>query len=93
MLKRLLLASVLLVSAIPANAQTAEGEGAPEGARFQPWQRSWQCNDIRVTETAKAPGIVIYDLGGTIWGGSQFTLDLTQGTLYFNGRQCLPLRL
>jgi hypothetical protein len=51
----------------------------------------WQCNDIRVTETVNQPGIVHYDLGGTIWGGSQFVLNLTNGALFFNGRPCLPL--
>jgi hypothetical protein len=59
---------------------------------FKPWQRVWQCNDIRVTETVNQPGIVNYDLGGTIWGGSQFALDIQRGNLYFNGRPCLPLR-
>jgi hypothetical protein len=49
-------------------------------------------NDIRVTETVNQPGIVNYDLGGTIWGGSQFALDIERGILYFNGRLCLPLR-
>ena len=49
-------------------------------------------NDIRVTETVNQPGIVNYDLGGTIWGGSQFALDIERGILYFNGRPCLPRR-
>src|SRR4051794_3526772 len=48
---------------------------AAKPAAFRPSQRIWQCNDIRVTETATQPGIINYDLGGTIWGGSQFTLD------------------
>jgi hypothetical protein len=34
-----------------------------------------------VTETVNQPGIVHYDLGGTIWGGSQFVLNLTNGAL------------
>ena len=61
-------------------------------ARFQPWQRIWQCNDIRVTETVNQPGTVNYDLGGTIWGGSQFTLNFERGDLYFNGRPCYRWR-
>jgi hypothetical protein len=61
-------------------------------AAFRPSQRMWQCNDIRVTETINQPWVVNYDLGGTIWGGSQFTLMLESGALYFNGRPCVPLR-
>jgi hypothetical protein len=62
-------------------------------ARFvPPLPRVWQCNDIRVTETVLQPGIVNYDLGGTIWGGSQFTLNINQGNLYFNGRPCYRYR-
>jgi hypothetical protein len=62
-------------------------------ARFvPPLPRIWQCNDIRVTETVLQPGVVNYDLGGTIWGGSQFTLNIQQGDLYFNGRPCYRWR-
>lgn len=64
----------------------------PARLSFKPWQRIWQCNDIRVTETVNQPGIVNYDLGGTIWGGSNFTLNFQRGELYFNGRPCLQLR-
>ena len=65
----------------------------PAPARWrQPPPRIWQCNDIRVTETVLQPGIVHYDLAGTIWGGSQFTLNITNGDMFFNGRQCLMLR-
>jgi hypothetical protein len=71
-------------------------QSAPAPARFQPWQRVWQCNDIRVTATGPQPGVTVYDLGGTIWGGSQFTLVPGKGflelDLYFNGRPCVPLR-
>jgi hypothetical protein len=87
-----ILVFALCLATFATHAVADEGEGAPAGARFKPWQRIWQCNDIRVTETVNQPGIVNYDLGGTIWGGSQFTLNLTQDTLYFNGRQCQPLR-
>ena len=61
--------------------------------RWQPPPpRIWQCNDIRVTETVLQPGIVHYDLGGTIWGGSQFTLNINNGDMFFNGRPCIILR-
>jgi hypothetical protein len=60
-------------------------------ATFHPWQEIWQCNDIRVTVTMRDPNVIEYDLGGTIWGGSQFAKPLN-GPLYFNGRPCLPLR-
>jgi hypothetical protein len=63
----------------------------PKPAAFKPGLRIWQCNDIRVTERINQPGIVNYDLGGTIWGGSQFTLDLNRSVLYFNGKPCQKL--
>jgi hypothetical protein len=63
----------------------------PKPAAFRPRQEAWQCNDIRVTVTSRAPGMIEYDLGGTIWGGSRFSKELL-GLLYFNGRPCLPLR-
>jgi hypothetical protein len=48
-------------------ARADEGDdGPPKLAAFRPWQRIWQCNDIRVTETVNQPGVVNYDLGGTI---------------------------
>jgi len=54
------------------NAAIAD-ESDPPPPRFQPWQEIWQCNDIRVTVTARDPFSIEYDLGGTIWGGSRFT--------------------
>jgi hypothetical protein len=62
----------------------------PPPPHFRPWQQVWQCNDIRVTVTARDPFSIEYDLGGTIWGGSHFTV--IKGALYFNERPCLPLR-
>jgi hypothetical protein len=50
----------------------------------------WQCNDVRVTITGRAPLSVEYDIGGMIWGGSRFTV--VKGDLFFNGRPCLPLQ-
>ena len=47
----------------------------------------WQCDDIGVTITARDPFSIEYDLGGTIWGGSRFTV--IKGELFFNGRPCL----
>ena len=70
------------------NAAIAD-ESDPPPPRFQPWQEIWQCNDIRVTVTARDPFSIEYDLGGTIWGGSRFTR--IRGGLLFNGRPCVPL--
>jgi len=64
----------------------------PTASSWRPWQRVWQCNDIRVTETSIRSGVINYDLAGTIWGGSQFTYDLNHEKIYFNGRACLPVR-
>src|SRR5262249_46487777 len=48
---------------------------APSIARLRVFrQQVWQCNDIRVTVTARDPFSIEYDLGGTIWGGSRFTV-------------------
>jgi len=63
-----------------------DGDAPP----FRPWQEVWQCNDVRVTVTARDPFSIEYDLGGMIWGGSRFTV--VRGNLFFNGRPCVPLR-
>jgi hypothetical protein len=55
-------------------AYAADESDPPPPPRFRPWQQVWQCNDIRVTITARDPFSVEYDLGGTIWGGSRFTI-------------------
>jgi hypothetical protein len=70
-----------------SDRECAEGLGA-RPVVFKGWQRAWQCSDIRVTETVTQRGIVNYDLAGTIWGGSQFALDIQRGTMWFNGRPC-----
>jgi hypothetical protein len=92
----MILATALLLTVLAARAVAADTDDPPADppvrAAFRPLQRIWQCNDIRVTETLLQPGVVNYDLGGTIWGGSQFTLNIQQGYLYFNGRPCAPLR-
>lgn len=96
----LMLAIALMLTLLAARAVAADDEPEPRPARvrFQPSQRIWQCNDIRVTETITRPWtlgggtIVNYDLGGTIWGGSQFTFAIERGDLWFNGRPCAPLR-
>jgi hypothetical protein len=67
-----------------------ESDAPPPPPHFRLWQQVWQCNDIRVTITARDPFSIEYDLGGTIWGGSHFTV--IKGALYFNERPCLPLR-
>jgi hypothetical protein len=53
------------------------------------WQAIWQCNDIHVTVTSRQPEEIEYDLGGSIWGGSRFTV--VRGNLYFNSRPCYQL--
>lgn len=70
-------------------AAAAEGDEPVKPTPFRPWQQVWQCNDIRVTVTSLKPFEVNYDIGGTIWGGSQFTM--IAGDLYFNGRPCVPI--
>ena len=71
-----------------ADVHQMERDFVAKPTRFQPWQQIWQCNDIRVTVTERQAGVIEYDLGGTIWGGSRFTKPFT-GPLYFNDRQCL----
>jgi len=95
-MKKLFLAgaAALLVLSLPAldcDRALADGQDALRSTTFRPWQRMWQCNDVRVTEIVNQPGIVSYDIGGMIWGGSQFTLNIERGDLYFNGRLCVPL--
>lgn len=92
--------AMVLVGLASARAADDEPEPLPPPARtrFQPWQKAWQCNDIRVTVTGARPDAVTYDLGGTIWGGSQFTFSYAFVAghagewLHFNGRPCVPLR-
>jgi hypothetical protein len=69
----------------------------PKPPPFKPWQMAWQCNDIRVTVTGSQPAVTTFDLGGTIWGGSQFTVVMRMAgyapvpELHMNGRPCVPL--
>lgn len=86
-MKKLLL-TVAVLAMVSSAADTQENDPPPP--RFQPWQQIWQCNDVRVTITARDPFSVEYDLGGMIWGGSRFTV--IRGELFFNERPCLPLR-
>jgi hypothetical protein len=86
-MKKVFLAGIAALSML--TAASAADESEPRPPRFQPWQAIWQCNDIRVTVTARDPFSVEYDLGGTIWGGSRFTV--IKGELFFNGRPRLPL--
>jgi hypothetical protein len=85
-----ILAGVAALSMLNASVAYAADESDPPPPRFRPWRLVWQCNDIRVTVTARDPFSVEYDLGGTIWGGSRFTV--IRGELFFNGRPCLPLQ-
>jgi hypothetical protein len=90
LMKTALLASVAALSVLSTSVAYAADESDPPLPRFRPWQQVWQCNDIRVTITARDPFSVEYDLGGTIWGGGHFTV--IKGALYFNERPCLPLQ-
>ena len=85
-----ILASVAALSMLSASVAYAADESDPSPPRFRPWQLVWQCNDIRVSVTGRDPFSVEYDLGGTIWGGSRFTV--IKDDLFFNGRPCLPLQ-
>ena len=88
-MKKLLLAGIA-ASMVCTIAAHAADDDPPPPPRFRPWQQVWQCNDIRVTVTARDPFSIEYDLGGTIWGGGHFTV--IKGALYFNERPCLPLQ-
>jgi len=90
-MKKLIFAGVAALLVWQPLSLSADGGDAPRSTTFKPWQRMWQCNDVRVTEIVNQPGIVSYDIGGMIWGGSQFTLNIERGDLYFNGRLCVPL--
>jgi hypothetical protein len=65
-MKKLLLASVAALSVLSTPVAYAADESDPPLPRFRPWQQVWQCNDIRVTVTARDPFSVEYDLGGTL---------------------------
>ena len=76
-----------------SDRECAEGLGErpkPATYRFRPRQEIWQCNDIRVTWTEPEPGVINYDIGGTIWGGINFTY--TPRGLFLRGVPCVPLR-
>jgi len=64
----------------------------PRPVRFRPWQEIWQCNDLRVTVTSNAPGIVKYDIAGSIWGGINFTFDGPRHQLYKGAWPCALVR-
>jgi hypothetical protein len=99
-MKKLLLASaacaILAVPWSPKPLYAAEdGQSEPAPARFRPSQQIWQCNDIRITVTNPQPGVVNYDIGGTIWGGINFTAVYSLGPnagLYLRGVPCARLR-
>ena len=89
-MKKLLLTGVAALFLATGAGHAADDDVPPPPPRFRPWQQVWQCNDIRVTITARDPFSIEYDLGGTIWGGGHFTV--IKGALYFNERPCLPLQ-
>src|SRR5262249_59079994 len=69
-------------------AAADEGDEPVKPAPFRPWQQVWQCNDIRVTVTSLKAFEVNYDIGGTSWGGSQFTINACG--LFFITRPLAP---
>jgi len=86
-----------MLSTRPEEDCFAEGDcikEAPKPVRWQPWQQVWQCNDIRMTITSRTQGLIEYDLGGSIWGGSRFAVDFRRdpwGKYWFNGRPCIQI--
>jgi hypothetical protein len=75
-----------------ARAEDIDDAPPPARVRFQPWQEAWQCNDLRVTVTSPAPGIINYDIAGTIWGGINFTFNGPQHQLYKGAWPCVFVR-
>ena len=90
LMKKLLPIGIAALFLATGAGHAADDDVPPPPPRFRPWQQVWQCNDIRVTITARDPFSIEYDLGGTIWGGGHFTV--IKGALYFNERPCLPLQ-
>src|SRR5262245_33520642 len=64
----------------------------PVASSWRPWQEIWQCNDLRVTVTGNAPGMVNYDIAGSVWGGINFTFDGPRHQLYTGQWQCALVR-
>jgi hypothetical protein len=62
-MKKLFLAGAAALPVLSTSVAYAADESDPPLPRFQPWQRIWQCNDIRVTVTARDPFSIEYDLG------------------------------
>ena len=81
---KLLLTGIAAVSVLSASAAYAADESDPPLPASGPGSRSGSAMTFR------DPFSIEYDLGGTIWGGSRFTV--IKGELYFNARPCLPLR-
>jgi hypothetical protein len=79
----------------PPEELPKQPEPKPQRVRFRPTQQIWQCNDIRITVTNPSPGVVNYDIGGTIWGGINFTAVYSigpDGGLFLRGVPCARLR-
>jgi hypothetical protein len=92
-MKAAILTSIAALFLVTGAAYAQDTE--PEPARFRPSQQIWQCNDIRVTVTNPSPGVVNYDIGGTIWGGINFTAVYSigpDGGLFLRGMPCARLR-
>ncbi len=84
---------LVLVVAILTLVGIARADDEARSEPRQPMYMVWQCNDVRVT-ISEGPEGVLYDLGGSIWGGSQFFFRVRGyfPELLFNGRPCLQLR-
>ena len=51
-----------LVFTLRTVAGADEDDATPKPTQFRPWQEVWQCNDIRLTVTGRAPFEIEYDL-------------------------------
>jgi hypothetical protein len=67
----------------------------PKPPAFRPWSLVWQCSDLRITVGEQRRGVTTFDVGGTIFGGAQFTTTQQMAgyvplppALFFNGRPC-----
>jgi hypothetical protein len=83
---RLLVTIAVVLVLWPASVKAADWDYRID---IPPLNMAWQCNDIRVTIIVGPQG-VMYDLGGSIWGGSKFFF-MRDGQLLFNGRPCALL--
>jgi hypothetical protein len=74
------LAPVFAMIFVAGMSWADDGDAPPKPPPFRPWQKVWQCNDVKVIITSRSPEEIEYDLGGMIWGGSRFTV--VRGNFY-----------